>query len=963
MAPLKEGEDAEATEVASVIPPPPPPPNNSNDYIKGSDKFPIEPGQWGYLPGELQLLFHDANVNCTKLNATTTSAKCLLHHGMERSDHQSFVACLSDLLYFGLSKNETKSIAQMCQQLIQSLDLDLFIKLQNGNLVSEFSHSFPFLTDTQLNKYNTTATFKRVRLNRPAEKAYLCKVVQSFESFIRFLGDPSAKITHTFLWDLVCTPNPALFEKGLNLVLFDIPRDDITNNVKLMCPSNAYSMATFDKTKPTAILIHIDDYYEPVYLHQYLPQKSSMIVKLFESSSKEPQLVRLFNTIILPYFETACKPISSLPNMYSARRSLYLMDLLHHLKNMEYKVHTMVMNFQNKIIGVMASMPGGKKGLSKDKGFIPCYPMAIPLTDIHVPVVFIDDAQIWKSYNSTVDFLRELAQTPIKYAPSFKVMENNVVVGILTNTNQFVQVHPIAESEIDADHNLRTFRSPNLIRSDTELAVAHEDEQDEERIKIMNDISTDAQLYRSFRDLVRIFINEPVNSATRNELDGLVRNRFMHYSLKMQYVEKLLESIAGHHIKEEKEGEGEKEGEKEGEGEKNSNTLVLPTHSLVTGKPLKASYFTRLSDELVRYARIRPYMFHPTTYLSLDPIGLHLLNTEILVMQFMLTTEYFDNLNAMANPTYVKQTTHDVVEPADVPVFPLNVDIELTKEPDKLSQAVCETTINAHITSGRWKKCFGSKYVEKVYGTSPVCTYELISDISKKALNKPMSVMEIKLVLFNEYTRWIRDHKAKLMDIFIKEGKKMPKKAELFNFSSYIYTDEYYLTPFDLWLLSHSLQLPMIFISQFLLIETNYTDYVFAGYGQRESNFAYIFIPSLHIGVSPPYKLVINASGNCMFPISQTMPECSARLARTLFSSTSSPSSTSSSNKSIESYLTEYSFPVKISKLVVAENDVYDKDNEPAVNPNLNVNELIITKQKTVRKPRVMNKNNKTAKR
>ena len=73
------------------------------------------------------------------------------------------------------------------------------------------------------------------------EKLFYTKVVSAFENFKAFLRDDNAVIDHTYLWDIISMPNKYLFPTGVNLVIFQLPNDDITNNVQLLCPTNHYS--------------------------------------------------------------------------------------------------------------------------------------------------------------------------------------------------------------------------------------------------------------------------------------------------------------------------------------------------------------------------------------------------------------------------------------------------------------------------------------------------------------------------------------------------------------------------------------------------------------------------------------------------------------------------------------------------------------------------------------------------
>jgi hypothetical protein len=61
-----------------------------DEYIKGPDKFPLEPGRWGYLPVGIQTMLHEANADC-QISKTNSNIKenqaCLLRHGVDYFSH------------------------------------------------------------------------------------------------------------------------------------------------------------------------------------------------------------------------------------------------------------------------------------------------------------------------------------------------------------------------------------------------------------------------------------------------------------------------------------------------------------------------------------------------------------------------------------------------------------------------------------------------------------------------------------------------------------------------------------------------------------------------------------------------------------------------------------------------------------------------------------------------------------
>ncbi len=154
----------------------------------------------------------------------------------------------------------------MKKHILSAINLDLFIKYQNGNLVNDFNNYSPSRY-INIDKYSETKIYKTVDKNNKEELIYLKKIISAYENFENFLNDDDSIIDHTYLWDIVCAPNKQLFTQGINLIIIRLPENDITNNTEILCPSNHYSVEIYESRKPTVILLKINDFYEPIYLY------------------------------------------------------------------------------------------------------------------------------------------------------------------------------------------------------------------------------------------------------------------------------------------------------------------------------------------------------------------------------------------------------------------------------------------------------------------------------------------------------------------------------------------------------------------------------------------------------------------------------------------------------------------------------------------------------------------------
>ena len=941
-----------------------------DNYILGPDKFPLDSGRWGYLPPEIQTMLHEVNADC-QISKTNTNIKdnhpCLLRHGVEINKKQSFIACISDIIFFGKriidEKNRltTKtanllSIKDMRERIIKSINIDSFIKYQNGNLVSDFNDP-----DRKVNfeKYNNTKLYAKIDFSKSEEKEYFNKVVSSFENFIQFLKDDDVIIDHTYLWDIISMPNKYLFPNGVNLVIFQIPHDDATNNVQLLCPTNHYSSEFYQTRKPTVILIKEDGYYEPVY--SYLTSdKKLTITKEFKERDPQlsPTLRAIFKELIKPFFELICRPLESMPNLYKAKRPLLLYDLVQKLDKYEYRILKLVMNFNNKIIGVLAEEPDS----TERTGFIPCYPSALDENlKKDLDYVFITDLSIWRTYEQTVVFLNRLdkrskkrrVEPDIPCKPAFKIVEDELVVGILTNTNQFIQIsEPLRVDEIDPDLDLPSItdedyivnsKSKQPIQSDAKIIT--QNQTDHVREDFIKKIKLETSFYNVFRNTIRILINNYENIKIREKIESEMSKEYIIYSDKLSNINKLLRDLVGEKIQfigddnyykaiNEVSTCIVKNNDKCNDTPKlcvlsnDKCNLILPQRNLITHKENKLIYFGRMADELIRYNRIKLFMLQPQTYLSFNNVGYNLRDNEIIVVQSTLTQEYFETLIPTVTNKYVKYNSYDETQPIITQVYENKIP-SLDQAIGRQNETVCYKKDNHHITSSIWRKCFPENYTEIEYSKHNFCTFNFIIGLIEKKTGKKYTVNEIKNQLFDEYKKYIEKYKDKIVDILIIEGKKTlgdQVKSGLLSFDNFIYTDNYFLTTLDLWLLINKFKIPSIFICQKFILQTKYEKHEFVGYGNKSDNFAFIIIPAFRAENVPNFKLIKSDKNDFFISLDKLNEECVERIEDSI------------KNKvTIEEYLENYSaqsktrYAKKKPQRLIIESDSDEKEIKPAI--------------------------------
>jgi len=977
-----------------------------DDYIKGPDKFPLQRGRWGFLPPEIQTMLHEVNADC-QISNTNSNLKenhpCLLRHGIEINNKQSFIACISDIIFFSKEVksasgereiSEILSISDMIKRIIKSISIDTFIKYQNGNLVTDF-HEPAKIVDVE--KYKNTKLYSKINIkDSEQELAYFTKVITAFENFVEYLSDEDAIIDHTYLWDIISMPNKYLFPDGVNLVIFNLPKDDITNNVELLCPTNHYSSEFYQARKPTIIIMKEDNYYEPIYSYQIkartqldvpidsirflnkqkekaqenitegsrvkcnvpphgegynLPAKVIKInyknktvdlihdpwwegiSKLFKE--RDPKLSKtlraVFKEIIKPFFNIICKPLDSMPNIYKAKRPLLLYDLVQKLDKYEYKIKKLVLNFNNKVIGVVAEEPG----TSNNTGFIPCYPSALD-EDLKkdLDYVFMTDLSLWNTYENTVRFLNKLdnrskkrrAEPDIPCKPAFKIVEEEHVVGILTNTNQFIQLsQPIRLDEVNPDLDIPSINNNNYIINkdakpmvNTEVEFTTQNNVDEVRVDYIKKIRLETNFYNVFRNTIRILLNDYENVKTREKIENEMTREYIIYSEKLKNITKLLYDLVKNKIEfigDEnyyklinevstcivKNDESCKNTPNLCLTENGSCNMILPEKNLMTKKENEPIYYGRMADELIRYNRIKSFMLQPQTYLSFGSIGYNLRVNEIILIQSLLTQEYFETLIPAITNKYIKFNSYDEVEPIITQVYD-NTIPSLDHAIGRKNVISCEPKINQHITSSVWKNCFPDNYSEIEYSKTNYCTFNLIIVLIEKKTGKKLEVNEVKNELYDEYRKYIEKYIDKITNILILEGKKTlgdQVHAGTLSFSSFIYTDNYFLTPFDLWLLVTKYDIPTIFICQTYILQTNYEKHQFIGYGDDNDKFAFIVVPGLRNENVPGYKLIQSDKGDIFISLDKLSEECLEKVNESI-----------NDKISIEDYLDKFTKPL-----------------------------------------------------
>ena len=795
-----------------------------NEIILGPDKFPIEASRWGYLPFSIQYFLNVDNTLCqkTKKNpALKSNFPCLIRKGVEINKKQSFLGSLADLYIYQTTPTIEfiPTIEEMRNIIANSLTLDQYVRLNNGNLVNIFSEN----KEIDITKYTKTEYYKKVIKNNPAQ---VIKAVESFENFLSFLKDDDSIIDHTYLWDLLSNENTIFKNKiinnGINLIILEVTNDDLTENVNILCPLNRFSKSFFDDNKPTFIVMKIEEYYEPIYI---VTDKTKYV--------KEEKLFYFKSESVLPEFKKAlnfikknlqkCKPIQDNPPSYKFKNNIPAKKIIDIVISYNYTVQKQIINYNNKVIGLEVH-----KGPLY--GYVPCYPSSI---SSEMEYVHIEEYE-WQTYKETIDFLVKLYKNcngTIHCLPIIKIIEDELVVAIITQTNQLIPL--ISPEENIVDDNLKEIKKNNFLIADKISILSTKPDLD--RVSFVKKVKMEKQFYETFRLAIRQFITQYKNINKMRAIESVVENQQITYKTKIIKIKAIIKELIQNKIE---------------FTNYNSETLdqvnevtscflndidcdkksfcvktddekckfLIPNKNLINGKNNEKLYLLRISDEFIRFNRIKT-LFNPNNITIFKEQKYNLNDDEILLLQSLLGG-YYDKL--LIKEKNKKPKTFDEINPITDKKFDIVGVSEAEEEEEEIMElepSKVDCVINEKLITGSWSKFFPKGSKEISYNELTLCTFEILIHILKEfdpLSYRDINIKKIKELLIESYQKY-NDILDKILKLLIHEGKPrsiinniLKKNSTLQNFIS---NEDYYITNLDIIVLSGYLNIPLVLYS------------------------------------------------------------------------------------------------------------------------------------------------------
>ena len=827
------------------------------------ETYPHNHDQLGYLPLAVQkFMGYNCKTKC-QISPNDTKLKlekaCILQKGVQKSDTQSFIACIADAFNQIESGATTTtvlksipdlSIKEIKKIISDRLNFDIFVTLQNGNLIDIFGDD----KKTNVSVYSEFKFYKALikTMDNKNVELYLNKAVRAYENFIEYINDENVVIDHEYLWDFLSLKRTndnlgGMFKSGLNLVILNSPDDDITNKLELICPTNVYTSNLYDENKPILILYSRDGYYEPIYSVTKLDKKNYNIQKLFNKNDIDREIPELYIILqtIWDGVTKKCLPLFSMPNTYNKEKgfknNISVDSIMRYLNryNSEYKFKTQLVNNNTKVIGLLLERSAG------DTIYVPCFPSAIKQ---NLPYEFVARNDLMSSVSETIKklkYVNTITNKKIPCNPYIKIVNNNVIVGILTETNQLVPTipEPFLGDELD---NIKSITYENIesglnfINIDSESLA--KESVDTERVLKVKKIKLETHFYNAFRNLVRSVISNYEYKNKKEEIQNIVFKISEKYNDKLKQIGEKLEKLMGKFIDfVEFDMDTIKKitnleqciSLKKDSCEKNEYCvlskddgdvckMLFPKKNLINNQNNSEQYFIKLADEIIKFERMRSFLFNKRSFLTFQDISYKMNDNEIILLEDLLYGNYFDNLIPEKENRYIKnKITWETSKP--IKSIPYNDVFKLDEivNVEKTNPCIMTDSQRKKLTFGSWKENGFDKYQLIEFKESINCSWVLFKEIlDSHLIGQHVTIGNIVNSLIEIYLKIMKTNKDQLLKI-MKMQKKVTQSESIemgLPIEDVITTTNYYLTAMDFFFLSRKYNVPVILLSRTKLV-------------------------------------------------------------------------------------------------------------------------------------------------
>ena len=850
-----------------------------DEYVKGSEKVKLEPGRIGHLPLSLQTMFNidsSSYQSPANQNMLKTNTPAIVRFGAPVSESQSFLAAVGCGYELQIGKISL-TILELKKALISNLTIDKFARLQNGSLINVFKTELkPLNPSIWENSKLYSDSDPSAQFNQKA----LQSIQSAFLNYIDFLEDPNVFIDYEYCWDLVSLPNANLFPTGVNLIILEIPADDITNKVNVICPTTLNTASDHDPNRPYLVLLKQRNTYQTIIGYE-LNRMQIRFTRLFRRGSEAYSSFTKKLISLKKLLTKYCSPLPSLPNTY-------FLDL---------PVDSQIVSglFGSDIQYSFKDYYGINIGLGLAKGqeilYVPIQPTT---SDLKLPSKSVDSYEPM-SLESTMTFMKS-ANATSNGLPCFKAaalfIEDGMIIGILTKTDQFVPTLPtIPNNKID----LPIIKSTSSVMLNKRIRGM--DSADASREIAVFKIKRESQYYAAFRDELKSLINEADNVNSKVRLKSVIVDDKMTYADKIDAISMIIQDLLNDYVtfavlpsqdtsilgtlpvcsRIDKSNCAENAHcELSGSGCK----LIIPYKNLITGGNNSSEYYTKLSDELIRYGELREFLLDERGLESLNEILYEVAPDELILLHSLLTQEFFQNLDSKRVIPYAKHQSYmlaypRITEPYSSQVSLAEINDSETDQLDEMGpDGICKLPTMGNV-AGKWKDILPQDTQEVVFVSQPSeCSFHVIRTII--AVNSGevgmIPLAQVKSRLIELYQELMPEYRKAVAQLWYIEGKieesheLKKKKNDMVSIKEIILRPSYFLSVLDILLLSQKRRIPIILYSA-TKIPHNRSSIMITNLAS-DNNYYFVKIPGIKRSSSGNYRLLVNpAESSVLFNI------------------------------------------------------------------------------------------------
>jgi hypothetical protein len=839
--------------------------NYDPDYIEDGNILPLKKGSWALAQKAVQHFMQiDYSENVLEIGRkghksayVKENKQTFLRHGVEQDEKtykNSILGCLANV-YSG--DGASVSVDEFINKLTSSITIDDFVKYGNGTYQSVFRPKNPISVDdvnidTHLDS-DLYASYKKkykdgIVLTNINHLNVFVKIVAAYDNFIRFLKDPESDIDHTYIWDVVSTLNTKIFPKGLNLVIMEVVNNDITHNIDVLCPSSAYSKNLFDENKPTLFLAKQDRLFEPIYGYKY--QGSNLkITRTFTMDEPVASNIKNILDMMNNTINGVCKPKQSLPTKYVFASPILLSRLEEELNKLNplYTIRGQIMNFQGKIIALTVK----KRGVEEEI-YVPSHPSS-PLPTY--PIIMMDEPSLWTTYPNTRKMLRDLSEASNGTIPcktKMKIIEDGSIVGVLTETNQYIQVTPEPKTLYDQETGIISIEEKNYMMKNKyaqiEKEITTSIKEDSARVKAVQSVNIENDFYSVFRSTLKTLIIS--SNVVRNKVIEVILDRTSKYRHRLDILIRLFKRIMdGSRVEFSTDDDLDRysdfikapyvcrDGKRAPVFSADCKLVISKQNMINTTVDNSVEYYYRVADETLRYGKIQQFMIYPKQFLNIAGTEYKIAADEFIILEkFLFARNYFADMKPYLFGEHVQQLPFSVAnpDPKIAQVYSNSVSLEEQRAFGKTDlmenvnrcKKKMDTIAGEKNYTNYWQNAVFKKGTKLIIfkDDTPECSFGAIYYILQDLYKRPVSSIEIRKMVWDGYAELWKTPKYQkiILIIFNKQGKGKMVASGAFSdamTNSDTMPENYFITVLDMWVIAQKFNIPIIMCSPYTTLK------------------------------------------------------------------------------------------------------------------------------------------------